>query len=91
MKKSFFSIAGGLIAGLILAFIFFDYQTITNEHIGLGGVDRMVKDMDFEFVFNASLLVIGMSIFIYLIWSWVDRKKEEKFLKDYINSRKRNN
>ncbi|WKA53219.1 hypothetical protein [Planococcus shixiaomingii] len=88
MKKSFLSIIGGLIIGLILAFIFFDYQTITNEHIGLGGVDRNVKDMDFDFVFNASLLVIGISIFIYVIWSFVDKKKDEKFLKEYSNSKK---
>ncbi|MDN7240966.1 hypothetical protein QWY14_04150 [Planococcus sp. N028] len=88
MKKSFLSIIGGLIIGLILAFIFFDYQPITNEHIGLGGVDRNVKDMDFDFVYNASLLVIGISIFIYVIWSFVDKKKDEKFLKEYTNSKK---
>lgn len=68
MKKLFLSAGGGLIIGLALSFAFFDYQDISNQYIGLGGIDeRIVRDMDFEFVFNASLLVIGISVLIYLI------------------------
>lgn len=91
MKKAFFSILGGLVLGLLLSFIFFDYQSSWTSHLNRAGVDQVVKEMDFDFVFNSSLLVIGISILIFLIWSFIDKKKDEKFLKDYKNSKNENN
>ncbi|ANU10852.1 hypothetical protein A1A1_01443 [Planococcus antarcticus DSM 14505] len=84
MKKMFISLLGGLILGIISSFIFMDYQKISYEVIGLGGVDeRTIKDIDFEFAFNASLLVIGFTILIFVIWTYIDKKKDEKFYKNY--------
>ena len=88
MKKAFFSILGGLVLGLILSFILFDYQSSWISHLNRAGVDQIVREMDFDFVFNTSLMVIGISILIFLIWSFADKKKDEKFLKDYESSRK---
>lgn len=88
MKKAFFSILGGLVLGLTLSFILFDYQSSWTSYLNRAGVDQVVNEMDFDFVFNSSLLVIGISILIFLIWSFIDKKKDEKFLKDYENSKK---
>ena len=88
MKKAFFSILGGLVLGLILSFLLFDYQSSWSTHLNRAGVDQIVYEMDFDFVFNSSLLVIGISVLIFLIWSFIDKKKDEKFLKEYKSSRK---
>ncbi|WP_281863403.1 hypothetical protein [Planomicrobium okeanokoites] len=88
MKKIFLSILGGLVLGLILSFLLFDYESSWTSHLNRAGVDQIVNEMDFDFVFNSSLLVIGISILIYLIWSFVEKKKDEKFLKDYESGRK---
>ncbi|WP_372867593.1 hypothetical protein [Planomicrobium okeanokoites] len=88
MKKSFLSILGGLVLGLILAFLLFDYQSSWSTHLNRAGVDQIVDEMDFDFVFNSSLLVIGISILIFLVWSFVDKKRDEKFLKDHESGRK---
>lgn len=89
MKKIFFSILGGLVLGLILSFLLFDYESSWTSHLNRAGVDQIVNEMDFDFVFNSSLLVIGISILIYLIWNFVDKKKDEKFLKEYESNRKK--
>ena len=88
MKKAFLSILGGLVLGLILSFLLFDYQSSWSTHLNRAGVDQIVNEMDFDFVFNSSLLVIGISILIFLVWSFVDKKRDEKFLKDYESGRK---
>ncbi len=88
MKKTFLSLVGGLVVGLVLSVLLFDYQGTTNEHIGLGGVDQRVREMDFDFVYSASLLVAGISISIYAIWGFVEKKKDQKFLKEYANRKK---
>lgn len=89
MKKLFFSILGGLSLGLVLSFILFNYQSSSISHLNRAGVDQVVREMDFEFVFNASLLVIGISILIFSIWSFIDKKKDEKFLKNYESSKEK--
>ena len=89
MKKIFFSILGGLVLGLILSFLLFYYESSWTSHLNRAGVDQIVNEMDFDFVFNSSLLVIGISILIYLIWNFVDKKKDEKFLKEYESNRKK--
>ncbi|QHJ72216.1 hypothetical protein [Planococcus halotolerans] len=90
MKKIFFSILGGLLLGLVTSFILFNYQSSSISYVNRAGVDQVAGEMDFDFVFNASLMVIGISILIFTIWSFVDRKTDEKFLKDYESSRKEN-
>ncbi|RLQ91394.1 hypothetical protein [Planomicrobium sp. Y74] len=90
MKKISFSILGGLLLGLVLSFSLFNYQNSSKSYLNRAGVDQISGEMDFDFVFNASLMVIGISILIFTIWSFVDRKKDEKFLKDYESSRKEN-
>ena len=91
MKKFFLSIVGGLLIGLILSFSFMDYESSWSHHIQRAGVDQMVEEMNFDFVFTASLLVVGISILIFAVWSFIEKKKDEKFLRDFENDKKRDN
>lgn len=68
--KIFLSLLGGLIIGGLLSFVFLDYQnqdyTIQNYY----GIDNhTVKELDFNFMFKATLIIGGVSIMIYLIWT----------------------
>lgn len=84
MKKFVGSLLGGLLAGLPLAFWWIGYESITYSQLNLAGVDEVVvREMDFDFVFYASLLVVGIAAIIYSIWSWIDKKREARFYRDY--------
>lgn len=77
MKKLLISLSSGLLIGVILSFTFMDYRNMSYEVIGLGGVDkRIIMEFDFEFVFNASLLVIGCTISTFVIWTYIDKKRK---------------
>lgn len=78
MRKFSFSLLGGIIIGLFLAFVLMDYKDMSYQLMDRGSTEyRSVSEMDFNFVFNASLLVIGVAILIFLVWSFVVRKFAE--------------
>lgn len=75
MRKFSFSILGGIILGLILAFILMDYENISYQLMDRGSSEyRSVSEMDFNFLFNASILVFGVATLIFIVWSFVERK-----------------
>lgn len=75
MRKFSFSILGGIIIGLILAFVLMDYEDNSYQLMDRGSSEyRTVSEMDFNFVFNASTLVFGVAILIFIVWSFVERK-----------------
>ncbi|MEZ0482119.1 hypothetical protein [Planococcus sp. SSTMD024] len=91
MKKFFLSIAGGLVLGLMLSFSVMEYDSSWTHHIQRAGVDQVVGEMDFDFVFTASLLVLGISVLIFAVWSFIEKKKDEKFIRDFEKNKKREN
>lgn len=63
MKKFFGSSLGGLVIGLPLSFWWFGYEEITYIHYNRAGIEeKIVREMDFDFFFNASLLMAGIAI-----------------------------
>ncbi len=61
-----------------------DYQKTGYEIYDQAGIaKRTVKDMDFEFVFNASLLILGFTVIIYLIWTVIEKKKDDTFYNEF--------
>ncbi|MCL6572925.1 MAG: hypothetical protein K6T88_14775 [Bacillus sp. (in: Bacteria)] len=75
MKKFSLSLLGGIIIGLIVSFLLLDYEDIRYEVLNLGGIkSRWIREMDLDFAFNASILVIGISILIFVIWTFVEKK-----------------
>ncbi|WP_211654880.1 hypothetical protein [Planococcus alpniumensis] len=91
MRKFFLSIVGGVVIGLILSFSFMDYESSWAHHIQRAGADQVVQEMDFDFVFTASLLVLVSSALIFAVWSFIEKKKDEKFVRDFENDKNRDN
>lgn len=89
MKKFFGSLFSGLLIGLPLAFWWIGYEGITYSQLNVAGVEEIiVHEMDFDFAFYSSLLVAAIAILIYFTWSWIERKREERFLREYQNNSK---
>ena len=89
MKKFFLSTAGGLVLGLILSFTFMDYESSWMHHTQRAGVDQVVKEMDFDFVFFSTILVLVISILIFAVWTFIEKKKDESFIRNLENDKKR--
>ncbi|MDQ0427304.1 hypothetical protein QOZ98_000129 [Planomicrobium stackebrandtii] len=85
MKKFFGSLLGGFIIGLLLAYWWIGYDSILYSQFNVAGEDEvMVCEMDFDFVFYATLLAAAAAA-MYAIWSWIERKREEASYRDYRN------
>ncbi|QMT16783.1 hypothetical protein H1Q58_12515 [Planococcus maritimus] len=91
MKKFFLSTAGGLVLGLFLSFTFMDYESSWMHHTQRAGVDQVVNEMDFDFVFFATILVLVISVLIFAVWTFIEKKKDESFIRDFENDKKRGN
>lgn len=89
MKKFLGSLLGGFVIGLPLSFWWIGYEDITYSQLNLAGADEViVREMDFDFVFYASLIIIAIATVIYLVWSKVHKRREEQFYRDYRNNSK---
>ncbi|OED33149.1 hypothetical protein BHE17_12085 [Planococcus maritimus] len=89
MKKFFLSTVGGLVLGLFLSFTFMDYESSWMHHTQRAGVDQVVNEMDFDFVFFATILVLVISVLIFAVWTFIEKKKDESFIRDFENDKKR--
>lgn len=75
MRKLPLSLLGGTIIGLIVSFTLMDYRDIKYEIRNQGGIEsRWIREMDFDFVFNASALIIGISVLIFIIWTFIEKR-----------------
>ena len=75
MRKLSLSLLGGTITGLIVSFTLMDYRDIKYEIRNQGGIEsRWIREMDFDFVFNASALIIGISVLIFVIWTFIEKR-----------------
>lgn len=75
MRKLSLSLLGGTITGLIVSFTLMDYRDIKSEIRNQGGIEsRWIREMDFDFVFNASALIIGISVLIFVVWTFIEKR-----------------
>lgn len=75
MRKLPLSLLGGTIIGLIVSFILMDYRDIKYEIRNQGGIEsRWIREMDLDFVFNASALIIGISVLIFVVWTFIETR-----------------
>ncbi|QBP42768.1 hypothetical protein [Paenisporosarcina antarctica] len=79
MKKISMSLISGAIIGLVISFLLMDYKDVRYEILNQSGIEsRWVREMDFDFVFNAYILVIGSSIVLFIIWTFIEKKFDKK-------------
>ncbi|MGG0643508.1 hypothetical protein ABE021_06165 [Sporosarcina gallistercoris] len=84
MKRFGLSLLGGSVLGIILSVVSMDYQKMSYEVLHQAGVaKRTVTDMDFEFLFNASLLILGCTVVIYVIWTYIEKKNDDAFYNEF--------
>lgn len=77
LKKFFLSLTGGILLGGILSYIFLDYQDSSYVLLNYYGEDKkIVKEWDFQFISNAGFIIIGLSVLIYLIWTYFERRSD---------------
>ena len=75
MRKLPLSLLGGTIIGLIVSFILMDYRDIKYEIRNQGGIEsRWIREMDLDFVFNPSALIIGISVLIFIVWTFIGKR-----------------
>jgi hypothetical protein len=78
MKKAFLSLLGGILIGSIISYLFLEYKDSNYEIRNYYGIDsKIVKEWDFEFISNAGFIIAGVSILIFLIWTFVEKKSKD--------------
>ncbi|WML44308.1 hypothetical protein [Neobacillus sp. PS3-40] len=76
--KRWISLLGGLIIGIILSYFTLDYKGWTLEYIDENGKTiKAINELDFDLITNSVLIVIGISILIYGIWTLIEKKTKD--------------
>ena len=74
--KILISVLGGLIIGIMLSYFFLDYNGWTIHHMGKNGeVIKTINELDFNLITNGFLIIVAVTFFIYVIWTFVERIK----------------
>lgn len=75
--KVWLSLLSGLIIGLILSYFFLDYNGWTLHLTGVNGeVIRTTRELDFNLISNAFLIVMATSAVIYGAWTLVEKRTQ---------------
>ncbi|MGP4079402.1 hypothetical protein ACTWQL_05755 [Pseudalkalibacillus sp. R45] len=78
MKKGLISLLGGIILGVLISFLTLDYKGSTLNDMGKDNVSgapmQTVQEIDIDVLMNGLLIVAGISIFIYLIWTLLEKR-----------------
>lgn len=62
MKKFFISLSIGTLAGIALSLALLEYNPPQYIVVNLAEADRVIKEMDFDFVFNSTLLIFAITV-----------------------------
>jgi hypothetical protein len=73
--KGLISLFAGLIIGIIVSYFVLEYEGWTLYQMNENGeVTKMINELDFNLITNGFLIVVGVSSFIYVIWTLVEKK-----------------
>ncbi|MGM7701522.1 hypothetical protein ACSVDE_07315 [Pseudalkalibacillus sp. Hm43] len=78
--KGLVSILAGIIIGALIAYFTLDYSGMTIQHMGDGGGEaiRTINELDVDLLLDSALIIIGISAFIYIIWSMIERGQHKR-------------
>ena len=75
MKKFSLSIFAGLIIGGFVSSLFMDYKNQGYEIINYYGIETFkVNELDFNFLFNATIIVFALSTLFFIIWTVIEKR-----------------
>jgi hypothetical protein len=73
--KGWISLLSGLIIGIIISYFVLDYKGWTIYQVDVNGeVTKTINELDFNLITNSFLIVLGVSILIYVIWTFIEKK-----------------
>lgn len=75
IMKGWVSLLSGLIIGIIISYFVLDYKGWTIYQVDVNGeVSKTINELDFNIITNSFLIVLGVSILIYVIWTFIEKK-----------------
>lgn len=87
MKKVSISLIAGILLGIIVTALFFDYETpwTTYTYSGTDSLSEptIIKAIDIDFLFYMTIFSLVGAILVYLVWTYAENKRHEKFLAEY--------
>ena len=73
--KGWISLLSGLIIGIIISYFVLEYKGWTIYQVDVNGeVSKTINELDFNLITNSFLIVLGVSILIYVIWTFIGKK-----------------
>jgi hypothetical protein len=76
MKKAFLSLLCGILIGGIISYVLPEYK-VSKYEIRNYIDSKIVTEWDFEIIPNTGFIMAGVSILIYLIWTYVEKKSKD--------------
>lgn len=87
MKKIALSLITGILLGTITTMLFFDYETPWTTYTYSGNDSHsdpnITKAIDIDYLFYMTIFSIVSAIVVYLVWTYVENKRHEKFLDEF--------
>ncbi|WP_349407431.1 hypothetical protein [Pseudalkalibacillus sp. SCS-8] len=79
MRKGFVSILLGVLIGVSIAYFTLDYNGWTFMYPGPDGeAVRTIHELDVDLLLDGTLIVVGVSAFIYTIWTMIEKGKRNR-------------
>lgn len=76
--KVWVSLLAGLTIGLLLSYIFLDYNGWTIHQMGWDGeATKTINELDFDLITNGFLIVAAVSLLIFGVWKFIERKNND--------------
>ncbi|HSJ37584.1 MAG TPA: hypothetical protein VK945_05165 [Planococcus sp. (in: firmicutes)] len=74
MHKFFLSLLSGTAIGLMFLSFLMQFPHIQRAVLNQAGINQMtVRGLDFQFVYNATLIITASTIFIFLVWTIIEK------------------
>ena len=83
MKKFFLSLVSGTVIGCMFLSFLIQFPQVQRIILNEAGINSMsVRRLEFHFVYNATLIIMASTLFIFLVWIIIDQGREKH---DYSN------
>ncbi len=78
--KGLVSVLAGVIIGVLIAYFTLDYSGMTIQYMGdgSGGALQTINELDVDLLLDSALIIIGISAFIYIIWSMIEQGRRNR-------------
>ena len=80
MKKFFLSLLSGTVIGFTFLSLLIQFPQVQRIILNQAGINSMsVRKLEFDFVYNATLIIMASTLFIFLIWIIIAQGREKHY------------